>query len=983
MSECPSQEDIARLHEDELPAERTKQIRSHLAICPRCRQIAASHEEAEREFLAEIRAIDPAEITPAPPHPDRKGILTSTKPGSSGLTIAGYTILEELHRGGQGVVYRAIQDHTKREVAIKVLLEGQYASPAAKRRFEREIELVAQLRHPNIITVFHSGLTQDGLQYCVMDYVRGRPLDQYVREAGLDMEGTLALFATVSDAVMYAHQRGILHRDLKPSNIIVDEAGTPKILDFGLAKQMLGPTDTFASFSGQVFGTLAYMSPEQTAGKPEEIDTRSDIYSLGVILYQLLTGRFPYPVDEQVLDVVRHIVQTPPTPPSRAWSCDLGVLRRTVRFDSSVRCPIDADLQTIVLKTLAKEPQRRYQSAATLADDVRHFLAGEPIAARRTSHWYVLRKTVQRYKLRFAVAVVMVLLAVCSSIALSIMYAKQSQLLANVEQEQNRALAAEKRAEQRFNQVRELARTFIFDFHDQIQYLKGSTAARALLVTSALKYLDGLAAEAGDDPSLVHELAMAYVKVGDVQGAPGAPNLGDTAGALASYEKAERLLQDLSGANPDNSVFLRDHADCLNKLGNLRSIIRQTERALENYQTAFGIYQRLAAANPDDLSFQRGLARGLSNLGDMQMVRSESAAALISYQNALQIREAVSAAAPDDENVLRDLVLSYGRLADAQMARGEREAALRSSEKSLELSEALAKSDPANAQAQRDLAEDVNDVGDAHRNLGHFAEALTFYERSLGIRQEQLNEDPENVEAMRDLALGYNRVGGIYRLMKDLPTALATYEQGLAIVNKWADARPEDIRPRMTLRVFLTTIGYCQGATDRWDEALASYQEALDIAIAYAVDDSGSAKSQRDVSVGYYRVGDAYMALGRLSDALTSFAACLEIREKLAAADPDDAMATRNLAEAHFVLGEVHQKMGADEQLEPSERIQHWRDARRWYQLAYDAHVAMRDAGTLLSIDIPMPDEDMKQIAKCEDAIAGLERGDAPEQAEP
>ena len=362
-------------------------------------------------FLEQPPAPAPTPTPPGSAGPDT--VSSADKPPAAdsragdalaGIIIEGYEILRELHRGGQGVVFQAIQKATKRKVAIKVLREGPYASKSAQRRFEREIELVAQLKHPNIIAIFDSGTTTGGWQYCAMDYVRGTQLHHHIRENKLTLEETLTVFKQVCDAVQYAHHKGVIHRDLKPSNILVDSEGNAKVLDFGLAKQMIGPAQAVVSITQEIIGTLPYMSPEQAKGNPDHIDTRTDIYALGVILYEILTGHYPYPVVGQMADVLKHIAETPPTPPSRQWTPDSGVTKRSSKHLRAGKCPIDDELQTVILKTLAKERERRYQSAGELARDLDHYLAGEPIDAKRDSGWYVLKKAVARHKSKLAAA---------------------------------------------------------------------------------------------------------------------------------------------------------------------------------------------------------------------------------------------------------------------------------------------------------------------------------------------------------------------------------------------------------------------------------------------------------------------------------------------------------------------------------------------------------------------------------------------------
>ncbi len=361
-------------------------------------------------------------------------VRASQRETSRAPTIAGYEILRELGRGGQGSVYAATQLSTKRSVAIKVLAEGAWATRTRRRRFEREIDLIATLRHPNIVRLYDSGLTSDGYPYYVMDYVEGMCLDEMIgvaASASLDhaddvldarpaRRSAISLLAPrpivrvmmrVADAVHYAHQRGIIHRDLKPSNIRIDGQIEPMVLDFGLAKlstEVYGEPTSTMSQVGEFMGSLPWASPEQVEGVPEGIDIRTDVYSLGVILFQLLTGRFPYPMNEGFSNTVEHIRVTTPRAPS--------LLARD----------IDGDLDTIVLKCLAKSAGDRYQTAGALARDLEHWLANEPIEAKRDNAMYALRQSMRRYRhmWRLVAAVAVAALLVLAGVSTMLLEAR-------------------------------------------------------------------------------------------------------------------------------------------------------------------------------------------------------------------------------------------------------------------------------------------------------------------------------------------------------------------------------------------------------------------------------------------------------------------------------------------------------------------------------------------------------------------------------
>lgn len=301
---------------------------------------------------------------------------------TSSSSVPGYRIIQEIGRGGMGVVYEAEQQDPRRKVALKVH-HGVAADEYHLKLFRREIQTLARLEHPDIATIFEAGQTAAGQHFFTMELVHGRPLNVYLRDAALAWRDRLALFLRICAAVNYAHQRGVIHRDLKPSNILVDAAGNLKILDFGLARILdeSGQATTITTEVGRIVGTVPYMSPEQAGGLPGAVDVRSDVYALGVMLYELLTGHLPYDLQNVRLhEATRIIMHEPPRRPS--------TIARHVR----------GDLETIVLKALEKEPARRYQSAAALAEDIARCLRGEPIEAKRDSTWYVLRKQLRRHQ---------------------------------------------------------------------------------------------------------------------------------------------------------------------------------------------------------------------------------------------------------------------------------------------------------------------------------------------------------------------------------------------------------------------------------------------------------------------------------------------------------------------------------------------------------------------------------------------------------
>ncbi|HXR35121.1 MAG TPA: serine/threonine-protein kinase, partial [Candidatus Binataceae bacterium] len=606
-----------------------------------------------------------------------------------GQRIGPYRVVEEIGHGGMGVVYRAVRadDQFRKEVAIKVV-RGGLSDELSNQRFKAERQILATLDHPNIARLLDGGAV-DGRPYVVMEYVQGAPLDEYCDARRLPVRARLELFRTVCSAVAYAHQRLVIHRDLKPGNILVGSDGQPKLLDFGIAKivdpgqyDTGDPTVTMLRVM-----TPEYASPEQMRG--EAITTATDVYSLGVVLYGLLSGRRPYRTTGRTPhEMASAVLEQEPERPSaaidRADQADrelVGLARGT--SPEKLRRRLGGDLDNIVLKALRKEPERRYVSVEQFSEDVRRHLAGLPVIARPDTFSYRSGKFVRRHKAA-VVGATLVVLALVGGIAATM---RQAAI----------ARAERARAEQRFYDVRQLANSLLFEVHDAIENLPGSTPARKILVDRALHYLDKLAQEAKGDLSLQRELAAAYEKVGDVQGGYRTANLGDTAGFISSYQRALAIREAVYETDPANSQAQRELLRTHGRLSDALLAAGDPAGSLEQLRQLLPLAESLAGADPRNLADRRNLALAHLDYGWKNSGQGDWQSGLEECRKSISMLEELAEADPKDRRTQRSLAVAYGRVGELLSLYSRQHAeSLAVHQKALNIEQTLLAEDPRN-----------------------------------------------------------------------------------------------------------------------------------------------------------------------------------------------------------------------------------------------------------------------------------------------
>lgn len=728
-----------------------------------------------------------------------------------GRKIGPYRLVRHIGSGGMGSVFLAEREdeHYHQRVAIKLIGNSMNADFVVY-RFRHERQILAHLDHPNIAHLLDGGTTDQGMPYLVMEYVEGQPIDRYCDERRLSITERLKLFRKVCGAVGYAHQNLVIHRDLKPANILITKDGVPKLLDFGIAKLLQEdaalPADL--TMTALPWMTPEYASPEQVRG--ELVNTATDVYSLGVLLYQLLSGRKPYRLKSRSPhEIAKIICEVEPEKPSdsitRIEAATNGqgakksqtaeeISRARQESPHKLGHRLAGDLDTIVLRAMHKEPQRRYASVEQLSEDIRRYLEGLPVVARKDTARYRAAKFFKRNKVAVTAAII-VLLALCGGLAATLWEAH----IARVERA---------KAERRFNDVRELANSLVFDVHDSIQNLPGSTAARKLIVDRGLRYLDQLSGEAKDDVSLERELARAYGRLGQVQGGTQGSNLGDTRAALESYRKAVALSEAVLKHDPHNLRDLQNLALTYATLATALGWTGDKKGASANNLQAMRIREMLVQKDPANVDFRSDLARSYREAGAELVNRNDFAGAAEKYRQSLELSQQVFDAKPKNADYRRELSFGHKRLGAVYIALKRFDDAMEQYQAALSLDEKLIADTPDDAQARYNITFTYSDLGFILKKNGRLEEALAYYRKALEIRKSLAAADPHDAKVRGGIANTYEYMGSIQKKLGHNNEALSDYQASAAIRKELVASDPANKTWHVYLAFSYAYIGF-------------------------------------------------------------------------------------------------------------------------------------------------------------------------------
>jgi serine/threonine-protein kinase len=792
--------------------------------------------------------------------------------------IPGYEILGVLGRGGMGVVYRAWQQELNRPVAIKMVRGGADADPQLLGRFRVEAEAVARLRHPNIVQI-HDVVQHAGTPFLVLELVEGTSLAQRLAGTPQPARESAELVEALARTIDSAHRHGVVHRDLTPANILVTADGVPKITDFGLAKLIIGGGD-LRTQTGELLGTPSYMAPEQAASRHQMIGAATDIYALGAILYELLCGRPPFRA-ESPLETMRQVLSDEPIAPSR------------------LRPRLPADLETICLKCLRKEPAQRYPDALEVADDLRRFLDGRPILARRTSTLEWAWRWCKRNR------VVAALLAVVLGLTVALAVGSTAAAL-RLKRSRDEARLQRNLAEANLREARQAVDdSFTKVSESVLLHTPGLQPLRKQLLEDALRYYQGFVGRLTDQPDLQAELAAALDRVARITS-----EIGSREEALGYHRRARGIYSALLAARPDDVPIRRALARSIAAIALVLDETGRREESVLHYQQALAIQQALVAADPDDVQARNDLADSESGLGLVLKPLARTEEARRCFERALAIRERLTEAAPDTPRFRSELARDYVYIARGHHDAGRYDEAIRSYRSAITIQARLVAAHAEAASYRSSLAISYTLLGVSQRAAGRRDEALESYQDARKAQEALVAANPSVTVYRYDLAATCNDIANLQRASGQLEEALVTHRRALEIGEGLVASDPRVVRYQSSMAGSSNAIAMIQTELGRPAESLRTLEEFGGRMQAVLGVDPKNTDARFWLSSSWHNRGMVLLRLGRPAEAVVAIRQAIEQKRRVLAEGPRSKGRLRSLSNHYLELARAESTLG-------------------------------------------------------------------------